>query len=101
MSGIQSKTLILALILFMLLGMVFTNQVLAQTVNLGGFDIIYGGSSYNSGTNQTTFNYTVASTKAAKQALNHFTVGINPAWVVIGSSPSNSVSIGYDSDTGI
>ncbi|RJP33741.1 MAG: hypothetical protein C4527_03985, partial [Candidatus Omnitrophota bacterium] len=93
------KTLILAML--MLWGMTTNDNVIAQTVNLGGFDVSYNGSSYNSDTNQTTFSYSIAGTPDAKQAMNHFTVGIHPDLVVVGSSPSQSVSVGFDPDTGI
>ncbi|MFH1738752.1 MAG: hypothetical protein ABIH23_07070, partial [bacterium] len=100
MSGAQSqKTLILAFLV--LWGMVTNDTATAQTIRLDGFDVTFNGSNYDPGKDQTTFTYTVAGTPDARNALSHFTIGINSGCVVIGSSPSQSVSVGPDPPTGV
>lgn len=66
------------------------------------WDVRYDGRIYDPALNQTTFTYTV--TVYDDPALSHFTAGFalcDDAFVVVGRSPDEAVSIGLDPTTGV
>lgn len=77
-----------------------TTSGAAQDVS---FDVTYGGSTYDSAANQTTFTYIVSGTGSPPD-LSHFDVEIpvcTPALVIAATSPTAAVSFGVDPTTGI
>lgn len=79
-------------------------SVLAQTApTVNGFNVSYGGRSYNAASDLTTFSYVVAGTNVSPD-LSHFNVEIpscDPALEVVSFNPSSAVTIGTDPTTGI
>lgn len=70
---------------------------------LVSFEVSYGGSVYDSSTNQTTFTYIVSGTGQPPD-LSHFDVGLptcSPPLIVVGTSPTDAVSFGVDPTTGV
>lgn len=70
---------------------------------LGAFAVSYGGRTYNSAANETTFSYAVAGNGQAPD-LSHFDVEIpecTPPLLVIEAVPSQAVSFGVDPTTGV
>lgn len=68
-----------------------------------GFRVTYGGRTYDSATNQTTFSYIVSGTIQSPD-LSHFDLGIplcSPPLIVVGTSPTDAVRFGVDPTTGV
>lgn len=66
------------------------------------WEVIYEGRSYDPAANSTTFTYRVIVND--NPALSHFTAGFalcDSAFVVVGRSPGDAVSIGLDPTTGV
>lgn len=70
---------------------------------LNGFQVSYGGRTYDGASNQTTFSYIVAGTGTPPD-LSHFDVQIptcSPELVVVAYNPASAVSFGTDPSTGV
>lgn len=105
-SAIRHRLSFFVLILLLLIPAV--QSVTAQDVPAGGlkllsFAVSYGGKTYDSATNQTTFSYVVTGVDQ-RPDLSHFDIGLpecSPALLVVGTSPTDAVSFGVDPTTGI
>jgi hypothetical protein len=98
----------LALFILILAVMLSTTPIItAQEPNPDGplvsFNVSYGGRTYDSSTNQTTFTYIVSGT-GQRPDLSHFDLGIpicSPPLIVVGTSPTDAVRFGVDPTTGV
>lgn len=105
-AGIRFRHAIVAVILVTLLGS--TLPINAQDpppdeLPLVSFNISYGGRTYDSATNRTTFTYIVSGTGSAPD-LSHFDLGLpscSPQLLVVGTSPTDAVRFGVDPTTGV
>ena len=103
-SIIRYKLLVSFLILAVLLPT--TPLVTAQDSGDGplvGFNVSYGGKTYDGSTNQTTFTYVVSGTGQAPE-LSNFDVGIpvcSPPLIVVGTTPEEALRFGIDPTTGV
>ncbi len=96
------------LVLFLILAVLLPTTPLATAQDSGGgplvgFNVSYGGKTYDSSTNQTTFTYVVSGTGQAPDLLN-FDVGIpvcGPPLIVVGTSPEDALRFGIDPATGV
>ncbi len=72
-------------------------------LELGSFIVSYGGRTYDSAADQTTFTYVVSGTGQPPD-LSHFDLGLpvcDPALVVVSYSPASGVTFGTDPTTGV
>lgn len=95
-------------VLILLLLIPAVQSVTAQDAPDGGlkllsFAVSYGGKTYDSAANQTTFSYIVTGVDQ-RPDLSHFDVGLpdcSPALLIVATSPTDAVSFGVDPTTGV
>ena len=75
----------------------------AQNLLINGFNVAYGGRTFDAASNATTFTYVVSGTDAPPD-LSHFDIALPfcaPTLVVVSFSPADAVSFGTDPTTGL
>ena len=78
-------------------------QSVATSAKLLAFNVSYDGRTYDSAANQTTFAYTATGVDQ-RPDLSHFDIGIpscTPALLIVGTNPTDAVSLGVDPTTGV
>lgn len=95
-------------VLILLLLIPAVQSITAQDAPDGGlkllsFAVSYGGKTYDSAANQTTFSYIVTGVDQ-RPDLSHFDIGLpdcSPALLIVATSPTDAVSFGVDPTTGV